>query len=43
MQQIMIQKILTKENLYALLLCLLVIVVIIVTTDQAPQWIYQGF
>ena len=39
----MIKKIFTKENLYALLLCLLVIVVIIVTTDQAPQWIYQGF
>lgn len=33
----------TRENLYALLLCLLLILLIIVTTDTAPQWIYQGF
>lgn len=33
----------TRENLYALLLCLLLILLIIVTTDSAPQWIYQGF
>jgi len=34
---------LTKENIYALLLCLILIAVIIMTADQAPQWIYQGF
>ncbi|MFN8421806.1 MAG: hypothetical protein U0528_21555 [Anaerolineae bacterium] len=33
----------TRENLYAVLLCLIVILLIIVTTDSAPQWIYQGF
>ena len=33
----------TIENLYALLLCLALILLIILTTDQAPQWIYQGF
>lgn len=33
----------SRENLYALLLCLIVIAIIIVTADQAPQWIYQGF
>ena len=32
-----------RENLYALLLCLIVILVTIVSSDQGPQWIYQGF
>ena len=35
--------VLTRENLYALLLCLLLLALIIVTTDAAPTWIYQGF
>ena len=34
---------LSRENLYALLLCLAVILLIILTADQSPQWIYQGF
>lgn len=33
----------SRENLYALALCLIVILLIIVTTDTSPQWIYQGF
>jgi len=33
----------SRENRYALALCLIVIVLIIVTTDAAPRWIYQGF
>jgi hypothetical protein len=33
----------TRENLYALLLCLALVLLIILTADQAPQWIYQGF
>jgi len=33
----------SRENLFALLLCLIVLLVIVVTTDSAPQWIYQGF
>jgi hypothetical protein len=37
------RRILTRENLYALALCLIVILLIIVTSDSAPQWIYQGF
>ncbi len=36
-------KILTRENLFALALCLIVIALIIATTDAAPQRIYQGF
>lgn len=35
--------ILTRENLFALALCLIVILLIIVTADSAPQWIYQNF
>jgi hypothetical protein len=37
------RSILTRENLYALLLCLILILILIFTADQAPQWIYQGF
>jgi len=36
-------RLLTRENLLALLLCLLVVLLLIVATDSAPQWIYQGF
>ena len=37
------RKLFSRENIYALLLCLIVIAVIILTADTAPQWIYQGF
>lgn len=33
----------TRENLWALALCLLIIALAIFTADTAPQWIYQGF
>lgn len=33
----------SKENLFAIGLCVIVIVLIVVTSDSAPQWIYQGF
>jgi len=39
----MFRKLFSKENLYAVLLCLLLIALLIMTADQAPQWIYQGF
>jgi hypothetical protein len=38
-----IRRIFSRENFYALLLCLLLIAILILTVDQAPQWIYQGF
>ncbi len=38
-----IRKLFTRENTFALLLCLIIIFVIIVTADSSPQWIYQGF
>jgi hypothetical protein len=37
------KRLFSKENLFALALCLILILLIIVTTDSAPQWIYQGF
>ena len=39
----MFKSLFTRENRYALFLCLVLIAVIILTTDQAPAWIYQGF
>ncbi len=36
-------KIFSRENLFALGLCIILILVIIMTTDTSPQWIYQGF
>jgi len=36
-------RIVTRENLVALALCLILIALVIVTADSAPQWIYQGF
>ncbi len=39
----MLRRIFSRENLFALALCLIVILLIIVTTDSAPRWIYQGF
>ena len=40
---VMFRKLFSRENLYAVLLCLLLIALLIMTADQAPQWIYQGF
>lgn len=39
----MLRRLFSRENLFALGLCLLVILLLIVTTDDAPRWIYQGF
>lgn len=37
------RRIFSRENLFALGLCLLLVLLVIVTTSTAPQWIYQGF
>jgi hypothetical protein len=39
----LLKRIFSRENLFALLLCLIILGVIIVTADASPQWIYQGF
>ena len=33
----------SRENLYAVLICLLLLALLLLSTDSAPQWIYQGF
>jgi len=33
----------SRENLFAVGLCLIAIFLMIVTSDSSPQWIYQGF
>lgn len=37
------RRLLNRENLYAVLLCLLLLALLILSTDSAPQWIYEGF
>ncbi len=39
----MLRRIFTRENIFALILCLVLILLVIVTAESAPQWIYQGF
>lgn len=39
----MIRRLFSRENRYALALCLIVLLLFIVSADTAPQWIYQGF
>lgn len=37
------RRLLSRENLLALALCLIVLALIIATTDAGPVWIYQRF
>lgn len=37
------QLLFTRENLFAVLLCLILIALAIFTADTSPTWIYQGF
>jgi hypothetical protein len=39
----MLKRLFSRENIFAVLLCLIVLLVIVVTADTSPQWIYQGF
>lgn len=36
-------RLLTRENVFAVALCIILILLVIVTADSSPQWIYQGF
>jgi hypothetical protein len=33
----------TRENLWAVVLCLILIALVILTASNTPTWIYQGF
>jgi hypothetical protein len=37
------KRIFSRENVWAILLCLIVLLFIIMMSDSTPQWIYQGF
>ena len=39
----LLRRLFSRQNVWALVLCLVVILVIIFTADSAPLWIYQGF
>ena len=36
-------RLLTPENVWALVLFLIILLLVILTADQSPTWIYQGF
>jgi hypothetical protein len=38
-----VKRILTRENLLALLLFFLLVAATVLTAESSPQWIYQGF
>jgi hypothetical protein len=38
-----LDRLFSRENLFALGLCMIAILLMIVTSDASPQWIYQGF
>jgi hypothetical protein len=37
------RRLLTRENLLAVLICFTIIALVILTADSSPPWIYQGF
>lgn len=39
----MFRRLLSRENVFAVALCLIIILLVIVTSDTSPTWIYQGF
>jgi hypothetical protein len=39
----MLRRLLSPENIAALVVCIILIFISILTADQTPQWIYQGF
>jgi hypothetical protein len=36
-------KVFSRENLWAIVLFLVAVALIVLTTDDSPNWIYQGF
>jgi len=37
------RRLFSRENVFAVGLCVVIILLLIVTTDSSPPWIYQGF
>mgnify|MGYP006325094905 CR=1 FL=1 len=43
MNQKLLKRIFSRENMLAITLALIVIALIVFTADVTPEWIYQGF
>lgn len=41
--KVLLRRLFSRENVFALVLTLIIIFTLILTTDSSPQWIYQGF
>jgi hypothetical protein len=39
----MLKRLLSRENLWALVLLLALVLLTVLTADLSPTWIYQGF
>jgi hypothetical protein len=39
----LVVKVFSRENVWALVLFLVAVALIVLTTDDSPNWIYQGF
>ncbi|MGA2112895.1 MAG: hypothetical protein ABSG98_12235 [Anaerolineales bacterium] len=39
----LLRAILTRENLWALVLGLVLVALVVLTANSGPRWIYQGF
>jgi hypothetical protein len=39
----LVKRLLTPENLWAIVLFLIAVALIVLTTEDSPNWIYQGF
>lgn len=37
------RRLFSRENAFAVALCIIALLMIVLATDSAPQWIYQGF
>jgi hypothetical protein len=38
-----LKRLFTPENIWAIVLFFIVVALIVLTTDDSPNWIYQGF
>lgn len=39
----LVVKVFSRENVWAIVLFLIAVALIVLTTDDSPNWIYQGF
>ncbi len=39
----LLRRVLSRENLLAVIICLLLVLLTVMSAETAPLWIYQGF